>query len=130
VAVEIIEITDKDFSTDDVLKKLKKPEIGCIVSFVGVVRGTSQQGMVDTLEIEAYDKMGLETLKEIVNKAKSQYEIEEVSIIHRTGKLKIGDNIVVIAVSAGHRRDAFKACEWLINELKKIVPIWKKEIYT
>ncbi|MHA1378621.1 MAG: molybdenum cofactor biosynthesis protein MoaE [Candidatus Helarchaeota archaeon] len=130
MAVEIIEITDKDFSTDDVLKKLKKPEIGCIVSFVGVVRGTSQQGMVDTLEIEAYDKMGLETLKEIVNKAKSQYEIEEVSIIHRTGKLKIGDNIVVIAVSAGHRRDAFKACEWLINELKKIVPIWKKEIYT
>lgn len=129
MAVDIIEITDKDFSTDDIIKKLKKPEIGCLVTFNGIVRGTALQGAVDTLEIEAYDEMGLKTLNEIVDSAKSQFEIYDVSIIHRTGKLRVGDNIVCIAVSAGHRKDAFKACEWLINELKKIVPIWKKETY-
>jgi len=129
VAVEIIRITDADFSTDDVIKNLKKPEVGCVVSFVGVVRGTSKKKIVDTVEIEAYNEMGRKTLQEIAEKAKGLYQIEDVSIIHRTGKLRVGDNIVCIAVSAGHRKDAFKACEWLINELKKIVPIWKKEIY-
>ncbi|MHA1301174.1 MAG: molybdenum cofactor biosynthesis protein MoaE [Candidatus Helarchaeota archaeon] len=129
MAVEIIRITDADFSTDDVIKNLKKPEVGCVVSFVGVVRGTSKKKIVDTVEIEAYNEMGRKTLQEIAEKAKGLYQIEDVSIIHRTGKLRVGDNIVCIAVSAGHRKDAFKACEWLINELKKIVPIWKKEIY-
>ncbi|MFX1297167.1 MAG: molybdenum cofactor biosynthesis protein MoaE, partial [Promethearchaeota archaeon] len=83
---------------------------------------------VETLEIEAYDEMGKKLLLELVDKAKSQFEINNVYIIHRTGKLKVGDKIVCIAISAAHRKDAFKACEWLINELKKIVPIWKKEI--
>ncbi len=128
MAVEIIEITDKDFSTDEVIKKIKNSKTGCVVSFLGVVRGSSPKGTVNNLEIEAYDEMGEKLLLDLVEKAKSRFEIEDVSIIHRRGKLKVGDNIVCIAVSAGHRKDAFKACEWLINELKKIVPIWKKEI--
>ena len=73
--------------------------------------------------------MGRKTLQDLVENAKKKFQINDVTIIHRYGKLKIGDNIVCIAVSAGHRKDAFKACEWLINELKKIVPIWKKEHY-
>ena len=128
-AVKIIEITDKDFSIDEIIKKLKRPEIGCVVSFVGVVRGTSPKGAVKTLEVEAYDEMGEKLLLELVNKAKTQFKIEDVAIVHRTGDLKVGDNIVYIAVSAAHRNDAFKACEWIINELKKTVPIWKKELY-
>lgn len=129
MAVEIIEITENDFSTDDIINKLKQPEIGCVVTFVGIVRGTSEKGTVETLEIEAYDEMGKKLLLEIIEKAKTQFKIEDVYIVHRTGKLKVGDKIVGIAVSAAHRKDAFKACEWVINELKKIVPIWKKETY-
>ena len=130
MAVEIIEITDKDFSTDEVIKKMKCPEIGCIVTFVGIVRDKSSEATVETLEIESYTEMSKKLISELVEKAKAQFEIENVSIIHRIGKLKVGDNIVCIAVSAAHRKDAFKACEWLINEFKKIVPIWKKEHFS
>lgn len=125
-----VEITKKDFSTDEIIKKINCPEIGCVVTFVGIVRGSSRKGSVETLEIEAYDEMGKNLLLEIVEKAKSEFKIQDVYIIHRIGKLKVGDKIICIAISAAHRKDAFKACEWMINGIKEIVPIWKKESYS
>ena len=133
----MIEISNENFSVTEIVEKMKSPEIGCVVNFVGTVRSTSiyvsivetnPKGTVETLEIEAYTEMARKELSELANYAKKNFEITDVSIIHRVGKLKVSENIVCIAVSAGHRKDAFKACEWLINELKKCVPIWKTEI--
>lgn len=123
----MIKITDKDFSVDKIVKKMKHPEIGCIVNFTGIVRETSQEGTVETLEIEVYREMAKKKLVELVKQAKKQFEINDVSIVHRIGKLKVSENIVCIVVSAAHRKAAFKACEWIIDELKKWVPIWKTE---
>ncbi|MEA1963510.1 MAG: molybdenum cofactor biosynthesis protein MoaE [Candidatus Aerophobetes bacterium] len=126
----MIEITNEDFSVNEIVERMKSPEIGCVVTFVGTVRSTSPQGPVETVEIESYTEMAREKLSELVEHVKKYFEIADVSIIHRVGKLEISENIVCIAVSAVHRKDAFKACEWLINELKKCVPIWKNEIFT
>lgn len=129
MVVRIIKMTDKDFSVNEIIKDMKSSETGCIVTFVGIVRCVSPKGEVAKLEVEAYTEMAEKNLLELKEKAKKQFGIEDVSITHRIGRLKASENIVCIAVSAMHRKDAFKACEWLINEIKKIVPIWKKEIY-
>ncbi len=81
------------------------------------------------LVYEAYDEMALKEMRKLVDSAKSQFAISVVGIVHRTGRTEIGETSVVISVAAPHRRAAFEACEWLIKELKRTVPIWKKEVY-
>ena len=127
--IDIIKITDKDFSVEEIIKKMKKIETGCIVSFIGIVRGVSNKKHVKRIEIEVYKKMANKKLCEIEKKAKDKYKINNIYIIHRIGKLNVSENIIYIGVSAPHRDDVFNACEWIINEIKKEVPIWKKEIY-
>ncbi|MFA5772291.1 MAG: molybdenum cofactor biosynthesis protein MoaE [Thermoplasmata archaeon] len=124
----MIVIKTTDFSVDEAISKIKNETTGTVVSFVGLVRGASRSGKVRILTIEAYKKMALEELNKIERIARKKFDIADVMIIHRTGSLKVGDNIVLIAVSSPHRKEAFRACEYLIDELKKIVPIWKKEI--
>lgn len=117
-------ITEEDFSMDELVKKLKKPEMGAIVTFLGVVRDEGVRGM----EIEVYDEMAAEELAKLERDALVKFEVEAVEIVHRKGSLKVGENIVVILVGAKHRKEAFMACEYLIDELKERVPIWKKEL--
>src|SRR6266550_3001629 len=81
------------------------------------------------LVYEAYVPMALSELERLVREAHDRFEIAHIGIVHRTGRLEIGDTSVVIAVSAPHRRAAFEACEWAIRELKRTVPIWKKEVF-
>jgi len=123
-----IEITNKDFSVTEIVEKMKSTDVGCVVSFVGTVRGTSSEGSVETLLVEAYIEMAKKELLKLANDARKNFAIEDVSIIHRIGELKVSENIICIAVSASHRENAFRACKWLIDELKKSVPIWKTEI--
>lgn len=117
-------ITEEDFSIDELVRKMKKPEIGAIVTFLGVVRDEGISGM----EVEVYEEMAEEELEKLEREAVEKFEIEAVEIVHREGSLKVSENIVVILVGAKHRKDAFRACEYLIDELKKNVPIWKKEL--
>ncbi len=117
-------ITEEDFSMDELVKKLKKPEMGAIVTFLGVVRDEGIRGM----EVDVYDEMADEELAKLERDALEKFEVEAVEIVHRKGSLKVGENIVVILVGAKHRKDAFMACEYLIDELKERVPIWKKEL--
>jgi len=118
-------IAREDFSIDALVRKMKKPEIGAIVTFLGVVRG---EGGIKGLEVEVYREMAEEELEKLEREALEKFDIEAVEIVHREGSLKVGGNIVVILVGAKHRKDAFRACEYLINELKGRVPIWKKEL--
>ncbi|MDI6639608.1 MAG: molybdenum cofactor biosynthesis protein MoaE [Methanocellales archaeon] len=123
----MIEIRESDFSIDDVIARMKKREVGAIVTFLGTVRGRSKGREVEKLQFETYKEMAMGGLGEIKEIAMRRFEIEDVAIIHRVGALAVSENIVLIAVSAEHRKDAFAACEFLIDELKNVVPIWKKE---
>ncbi len=89
----------------------------------GTVRET------EYLVYEAYEPMALKEMAKLIERAKTEFEISAVGIIHRLGRLEIGESSVIISVAAPHRKAAFAACEWLITELKRTVPIWKKEIY-
>ena len=118
-------ITAEDFSIDALVAKMKRPEIGGIVMFLGTVR--SDAG-ITALNVEIYTEMAMEELEKLKREAHEKFEIEAVEIVHRNGELNVGENIVAILVGAKHRKDAFRACEYLIDELKKRVPIWKKEV--
>ncbi|MEW5759167.1 MAG: molybdenum cofactor biosynthesis protein MoaE [Candidatus Thermoplasmatota archaeon] len=126
----MIKITNKNFSIDKIISKLKTKKAGCIVSFLGIVRGYSQNGKekVTCLKFETHKEMALKKLSEIEKSAKKNFDIADIAIIHRIGKFSVSENIVLIAVSAKNRKEAFPACEYIINELKKVVPIWKKEV--
>jgi molybdopterin synthase catalytic subunit len=128
--VELIEVREDDFNIDQELAKIKNAEVGGIVTFIGTVRDFTRDRSekVEALNFEIYQDMALDKLSDIEQQAKDKYEIQDLLIIHRTGKLSVGENIVLVAVSASHRKPAFQACEFIIDELKKVVPIWKKEI--
>lgn len=117
-------MSEDDFNIEDILSSLKTDESGAVVFFIGVVR---KDPGVETLLVENYPEMAEDKLDEIVQRSKEQFNIEKMDIIHRTGELGIGDNIVLIGASASHRKDAFQACSWAIDELKMIAPIWKKD---
>lgn len=113
----------EDFSIDELVRKIKKPEIGAIVTFSGVVRGDDS---VKGLNVEIYGEMWAEELERLKSAARERFEIEAVEIVHREGSLNVGENIVVILVGARHRKEAFRACEYLIDLLKERAPIWKR----
>ena len=123
----MISVTRNDFSVDEELKKLKKPSVGGIVTFVGTVRAESEGQHIDSIEIEVYPEMAVKQLATIREEAVSRFGVEDIRIVHRYGVLRVGDNIVLIVISASHRAAAFDACRYVIDELKKRVPIWKRE---
>lgn len=94
---------------------------------MGTVRGTSNGNKVTRMEAEAAVDMAKRDLKRISGEALRKHRVSKISVAHRIGKLRVGDAIVAIAVSAPHRKDAFAACKYIIDELKKTTPIWKKE---
>jgi len=124
---KLIKITRKDFDLRDVISAVKSPRAGAVVTFLGTVRGLSEAGRVKLLHYESYRSMAEEELLQIAKEASKRFDIIETAIIHRTGKLNVGENIVAIAVSAAHRDAAFKACRFVIDELKTRAAIWKKE---
>lgn len=123
----MIKLTREDFSVDEVLVSLRKKNVGGIVFFIGTVRGESGVGDVARMEIEVYPEMVMSQLQTIRQEAITHFGVEDIYIIHRYGDLKIMDNIVLVAVSATHRIEALEACHYVIDELKKRVPIWKRE---
>jgi len=123
----MIKITRADFSVDEVIQSLKRKEVGGIVTFIGTVRGESQGQPIERLEIEAYEEMALHDLEDIRSKALEKFGVEDAAIIHRVGPIRVSENIVLIAVAAAHREEAFEACRFILEEVKRLVPIWKKE---
>lgn len=124
-----IRIQREPFSLDQEIERLKKSSmsIGAIVTFLGTTRDISNGKKVSRLEFQHYPGMAEKKLAEIREHAIKKYGVIDVTIVHRIGTLPIGENIVLIAVAAGHRDEAFQACRFCIDELKRITPIWKKE---
>ncbi len=108
---------------------LKKPEDGAIVVFEGIVRNHSRGRRTQYLEYDAYEGMAIKQMDELVSEAKSKFAIDDARIVHRLGRMEIGETSVLIIVSSAHRAPAFDACRYLIDTLKKTVPVWKKEFF-
>jgi molybdopterin synthase catalytic subunit len=129
--MKLFEITTEEISVDEVITRLADPGIGAVITFVGVVRGTTDGREVQYLEYEAYPAMAEETLRQIGDEVRARWKtIKEVAIVHRVGRLQVGETAVVIALSAAHRQEVFDAVHYSIDRLKEVVPIWKKEVWT
>lgn len=114
-------------SLDEVVHAVSDPSQGGLVTFTGVVRNHSRGKTVTRLDYEAYGEMAQKQLARIAEEATRTWPGTRVAVAHRVGSLVPGDLAVVIAVSAPHRKEAFRACEYVIDRLKEDVPIWKKE---
>jgi MoaE-MoaD fusion protein len=106
---------------------LKRGEDGAVLVFEGVVRNQTRGRRTLYLDYEAYEEMALEQMESLASQAVRQFQIRDVAIVHRLGRLEIGETSVLIAVLSAHRGAAFDACRWLIDTMKRTVPIWKKE---
>jgi len=120
----MISVTRDDFDVNAVIDRVRSPDMGALVTFLGVVRDDG----IDVMELEAYEEVAVKEMEAIRDEAFEKFPIMAVEIIHRTGRLRVGENILLIVVGAGHRGEAFDACEYIIDRIKQSVPIWKKEI--
>jgi MoaE-MoaD fusion protein len=116
-------------STETALAEIKQPEDGAVVVFEGIVRDHTRGRPTLYLDYEAYEPMARGKLEELAAAALEKFEVREVAIVHRLGRLEHRETSVLIAVASAHRAAAFEACRWLIDTLKKTVPIWKKEYF-
>jgi MoaE-MoaD fusion protein len=121
------EIVREKITAQAWVEKLKQPADGAAVVFEGVVRDNSRGRRTLYLDYEAYEVMALRQMERLVEDAKRRFPVRDAAIIHRLGRIEIGETSVLIAVTSAHRAAAFDACRWLIDTLKATVPIWKKE---
>jgi molybdopterin synthase catalytic subunit len=112
-----------------VVDEVRSEAAGAIATFIGTTRVHSRDRTVRHLDYEAYEEMAEQVMAEIAGELKERYDLCEIAIHHRTGRVEIGEASVVIAVSAPHRQDALAACKDAIDTLKERVPLWKKEVY-
>jgi len=115
--------------TRGVLRRMKRGEDGAAVVFEGVVRNQTRGRRTLYLDYEAYEEMALRQMEGLAEQALEQFQVREVALVHRLGRLEIGETSVLIVVASAHRAAAFDACRWLIDTLKRTVPIWKKEYF-
>lgn len=128
-ANDFFELTTDPIDVGAVARRVVLPECGATVTLDGYAREWTRARQTLHLVYEAYAPMALSELQRLGREAHERFEIAHIGIVHRTGRTEIGETSVVIAVSAPHRRAAFEACEWAIRELKRTVPIWKKEVF-
>jgi molybdopterin synthase catalytic subunit len=126
----VYKITTEPIDVEALYRAVLRDRDGAVVTFCGVVREYSDSGRaVRYLEYEAYPEMAEAQMRAIGAEIKRRWDIDDVAMVHRTGRLEIGEASVVIAVAAPHRGEAFDACEYAIDTLKATVPIWKKEVF-
>jgi molybdopterin synthase catalytic subunit len=120
-------ITRTPIVLDRLVRAVRDPRAGAIVAFVGTTRNENAGRRVVRLEYEAFTCMALAEMRRLAAEARRRWPLRRVAMTHRIGAVPVGQASVAIAVSAGHRAEAFAACHWLIDRLKEIVPIWKRE---
>ena len=126
---DICELVRTPIHSEEIVRSLKAPEDGAVVVFDGIVRNHSGGRATLYLEYEAYEPMALKKLRDIEGEIRAKFHVHRIAIVHRLGRLEIGETSVLIAVSSPHRRAAFDACRFAIDALKRTVPIWKKEYF-
>ncbi len=124
-----IEILDHALPTAKVLEQIRSGPDGAVCTFEGIVRNQTRGRETLFLDYEAYRDMAQSQMETLASEALARFQIRDVAILHRLGRLGIGETSVLIVVASAHRGAAFDACRWLIDTLKKQVPIWKKETF-
>jgi len=122
-----VSIVHERIDAQATVTRLERPEDGALVIFDGMVRDNTRGRRTLYLMYEAYEEMALAQMRALAEKAIADFAIRDVAIVHRLGRIEIGESSVLIVVASSHRAAAFDACRWLIDTLKKTVPIWKKE---
>ena len=122
-------LTLAPIDTAKIIAGAKQGEDGAVVVFDGIVRNETRGRQTLYLDYEAYEEMATRQMAELARQARSQFVVRHVTIVHRLGRLQIGESSVLIVVASAHRGQAFDACRWLIDTLKTTVPIWKKETF-
>jgi molybdopterin converting factor subunit 1 len=128
-ATHYARIVRDTIQTQAAVQALRRGEDGAVLEFEGVVRNQTRGRKTLYLEYEAYEEMALAQLEKLAAEALEKFKVRDVAIVHRLGRLEIGETSVLIAVASAHRAAAFEACRWLIDTLKRTVPIWKKEFF-
>jgi molybdopterin synthase catalytic subunit len=123
-----IQTEDFDLSTEIAALRAQQPQVGAVVSFIGTVRDLNDGAAVTQMELEHYPGMTEKSLQQIVEQAQARWAFLDALVIHRIGPLQPTDQIVLVAVSAAHRGEAFAACEFIMDYLKTDAPFWKKEL--
>lgn len=126
---DFFELTTDPIDVGAVARRVVLPQCGATVTLDGYAREWTKGRRTLYLVYEAYPPMALSEMKKLGAQAHEKFDLAYIGIVHRTGRLEIGETSVVISVGAPHRRAAFEACEWAIRELKRTVPIWKKEVF-
>jgi molybdopterin synthase catalytic subunit len=126
----LISVQHEDFDASQVARQLcaGRSDVGAIVTFSGLVRDVSPEQELVAMQLEHYPGMTENALSEIAQQAQQRWDIQDLAIIHRVGRLQVAENIVLVVVISAHRREAFEACDFLMDYLKTRAPFWKKEI--
>lgn len=122
-------IVREKIDTAGILERTKRPEDGAAIAFEGVVRNNTRGRETLYLDYEAYEGMALKQMEELADEALRRFKIRDVAVVHRLGRLQVGETSVLIVVASAHRGAAYEASRWLIDTLKRSVPIWKKEYF-
>ena len=125
----MFKITADTITGAEVREAVETPDAGAVVLFLGAVRNNTDGRPTKHLEYEAYPPMAEKKMAEIAEEIADKWGIHRVAMIHRIGKLEIGEVSVAVAVASPHRKDGFEACQYAMNRLKQIVPIWKREVW-
>ncbi len=125
----LIRVTPDVLDTNEAVSAVESPRSGAVNVFLGVVRNSNLGRAVNYLEYDAYPAMAEKVMAELADEAKQKFGLEDVAVLHRTGRLEIGEASLLVAVSCGHRAESFEAGHWLVNQIKKRVPVWKKEVW-
>ena len=126
----MIEISEQQLNAEIITNLVRRDSNGAVVTFLGNTRDNFEGKDVIRLEYEAYFKMAVKKLEEIRQEMMQEFGIEDIAIAHRIGVVDIGETSLVVAVASPHRTEAFQACHKVVDRVKEIVPIWKKEVYT
>ena len=127
----MIKIQEKDFNVEDEINWIKSQHlnVGAVSTFIGYVRSLNNQRKVTSIYLEVYKEMAYKSLEEICAKAQEKWNIIDMLIIHRFGKLNVEEKIVLVATFSMHRKESSDACNFIMDYLKKDAPFWKKEYY-
>ena len=125
----MFEVTDKPLDPAPLVAAVRRDEAGAVALFYGVVRNENLGRGVLYLEYDAYPEMALKKMREVADEVGAKFPITGIGIMHRTGRLEIGETSLLVAISSGHRREAFEACHYAVDRIKQTVPVWKKEVW-
>ena len=124
-----IDLVQEVIDSQRLIDALKSGADGAVAIFDGIVRNNTKGRQTLYLDYSAYEAMALEQMRKLADEAVTRYDVRDVLMVHRLGRLEVGETSILIAVASAHRGAAFEACRWLIDTLKQQVPIWKKDVF-